>query len=407
MRTVSRSPFPNPNPKPNIYPKRVRVSPYVWMLALGAVGALALIAMCLFAVMLGIGGLYASGKILPNVTVQGNNMKALSVGSMTPDDAAAKLNAIVPNQKITLRDEGRSWDVSAADLGIAVDGPATANKAAQVGRQDSTVFDGISTMFNGAQVTPIYPIDLAKAADKLNSMSQTMAVQPTNTTTGRKLNVDASLDAFPPDLTTLLQIGEVKLVMDLIEGPRTKYTVSRGEELGLISKKFNVPIADIVTLNHLPNAEAIDPGQVLIIPAAGAYVPSENEAPQAPTTSGKDIVVSLLNQRIYAYQDGNLIHTTMMSSGREGHDTVGGDYHIYVKYASTRMTGPDYDIPNVPWTMYFYQGYGIHGAFWHDNFGRTMSHGCVNLETSEAKWFYDWAPIGTLVRVLRNWSPPV
>src|SRR5215510_12946308 len=117
--------------------------------------------------MLGIGGLYASGKILPNVTVQGSNMKALSVGSFTPDEAAAKLSAIVPNQKITLRDENRTWDVSAADLGIAVDGPATANKAAQVGRRDSTVFDGVRVMFNGAQVAPIYTIDLAKAGDKL------------------------------------------------------------------------------------------------------------------------------------------------------------------------------------------------------------------------------------------------
>ncbi len=117
-------------------------------------------------------------------------------------------------------------------------------------------------------------------------------------------------------------------------------------------------------------------------------------------------MVSLLNQRIYAYQDGHLVHSTLMSSGKAGNETVQGDYHIYVKYVTTRMTGPDYDIPDVPWTMYFYKGYGIHGAYWHNDFGRTMSHGCVNLETSEAKWFYDFAPVGTLVRVLPDWMPP-
>src|SRR5258708_20678889 len=97
MRTVSRSPFPNPNPKPNIYPKRVKVSPYVWILALGAVGALALMAMCLFAVMLGIGGLYASGKILPNVPLQANGIKAPCGGRMTPGDPGAKLSPLFPH----------------------------------------------------------------------------------------------------------------------------------------------------------------------------------------------------------------------------------------------------------------------------------------------------------------------
>lgn len=47
------------------------------------------------------------------------------------------------------------------------------------------------------------------------------------------------------------------------------------------------------------------------------------------------------------------------------------------------MTGPGYDLPNVPYTMYFYQGYGLHGTYWHNNFGTPMSHGCVNMPTPE------------------------
>ena len=49
--------------------------------------------------------------------------------------------------------------------------------------------------------------------------------------------------------------------------------------------------------------------------------------------------------------------------------------------------------------MYSYQGYGLHAAAWHDNFGRRMSHGCVNLPVPEAKWLFDCADVGTLVNV--------
>ena len=54
------------------------------------------------------------------------------------------------------------------------------------------------------------------------------------------------------------------------------------------------------------------------------------------------------------------------------------------------MSGPGYYLTNVPYTMYFYRGYGLHGTYWHNNFGHPMSHGCVNLKTPDAKWLFDW-----------------
>ena len=47
--------------------------------------------------------------------------------------------------------------------------------------------------------------------------------------------------------------------------------------------------------------------------------------------------------------------------------------------------------------MYFYGGYGLHGTYWHNNFGTPMSHGCVNLSQGDAAWLYNWAPVGTKV----------
>jgi lipoprotein-anchoring transpeptidase ErfK/SrfK len=63
------------------------------------------------------------------------------------------------------------------------------------------------------------------------------------------------------------------------------------------------------------------------------------------------------------------------------------------------MSGPGYYLPDVPYTMYFYKDYGIHGTYWHNNFGTPMSHGCVNMVTAEAGWLYNWSHLGIVVVV--------
>ena len=116
--------------------------------------------------------------------------------------------------------------------------------------------------------------------------------------------------------------------------------------------------------------------------------------------AGQQIVVILSEQKTYAYEDGLLLKEFLVSTGVATYPTVLGTYAIYIKLDSTRMTGPGYDLPNVPWTMYFYQGYGFHGTYWHNNFGTPMSHGCVNMRTEDADWLYHWAKVGTPVLVL-------
>ncbi len=384
-------------------PARRPLPPYVLMLLIGGGVSLALLVVVgLVAAML-VGGVFLSPNILPNVEVAGSTINSVPVGGLSVDEAAAKLQAIPIDRTITLRDQARTWKIASSDLGITLDSAATAKAAADAGRND--LGTGIGTMISGTQVAPVYTIDLAKAQNALTSLSAKVNIAPSASdvlANGRTLNTGATLDTLPPDLGVLLERGTLDLVMNVVEGPRTKYTVERGEELGVISKKFNVSIDDIVKLNNLSNPDQIYPGQVLTIPAPGVWVPTQKDAPPAPLAKGKSIVVALDNQRIYAYEDSKLVHSSLMSSGLPETETVKGDFKIYVKYVSTRMTGPDYDLPNVPWTMYFYQGYGIHGAYWHNTFGRVRSHGCVNLDTDEAKWFFDFAPIGTLVRVVKT-----
>ena len=111
------------------------------------------------------------------------------------------------------------------------------------------------------------------------------------------------------------------------------------------------------------------------------------------------IDVNLTHQVTYAYEGSQLVNSFLVSTGTWQHPTVTGQYHIYVKYRYTDMSGPGYYLADVPYVMYFYQGYGLHGTYWHSNFGTPMSHGCVNLATEDAGWLFNWASVGTLVNV--------
>lgn len=123
-------------------------------------------------------------------------------------------------------------------------------------------------------------------------------------------------------------------------------------------------------------------------------------------TGPKHIYVDLTKQHLYAYQGNTLIYNFPVSTGK-WNLTPTGTFYIWIKLQATRMTGGEgadyYDLPNVPWTMFFYnaqmgkgEGFSLHGAYWHNNFGHPMSHGCVNIAPANAKLLYDWAdPVTT------------
>lgn len=109
------------------------------------------------------------------------------------------------------------------------------------------------------------------------------------------------------------------------------------------------------------------------------------------------IEIDLSEQHLFAWSGKNKIFTTIISSGKAATPTYPGIYNIQRKYPIDRMRGIDYDIPDVPNVLYFDRGYALHGAYWHDNFGTPVSHGCVNLPLSNAKWLFEWTKIGTPV----------
>ncbi len=121
-------------------------------------------------------------------------------------------------------------------------------------------------------------------------------------------------------------------------------------------------------------------------------------------TSGKRIVVNTESQTLTAYENGQVVYQTAVSTGLPSHATTHGTFSIYSKLPSQEMKGGSveygyYDLPNVPNVMYFDGGQAIHGAYWHNNFGSEMSHGCVNAPLAASAWLYNWAPVGTTVEV--------
>ncbi len=119
-----------------------------------------------------------------------------------------------------------------------------------------------------------------------------------------------------------------------------------------------------------------------------------------PVSNGRRwIDVNLTAQSVTAYEGEAPLATFIVSTGTWQHPTVTGKYNIYVKHKAADMRGPGYFLPDVPYVMYFYEGYGLHGTYWHNNFGTPMSHGCVNLTIADAAWLFDFASVGTLVKI--------
>jgi hypothetical protein len=127
------------------------------------------------------------------------------------------------------------------------------------------------------------------------------------------------------------------------------------------------------------------------------YVPPEE----------KRIQVSLVDQTLTAYEGERIVLQTKVSTGIPSKgpspngiptDTPSGRFRVQSKMPSRHMgdgqltNDPEaYELPGVPWVSYFHKtGAAFHGTYWHDNFGRMMSHGCVNMRSEEAKWLYRW-----------------
>ena len=136
-----------------------------------------------------------------------------------------------------------------------------------------------------------------------------------------------------------------------------------------------------------------------LAPGASRYVPAEHVRPMlpedlkpiSPLVRDKHIEISLAEQLLVAFEEDEPVFTTRISGGVGGdRATPRGHHHIVFKAPSRHMVGDDFDLPGVPFASYFWGAIAIHGTYWHNDYGRPRSHGCVNVPSEAAKWLFRW-----------------
>lgn len=136
----------------------------------------------------------------------------------------------------------------------------------------------------------------------------------------------------------------------------------------------------------------------------GVFPISVTETPFTAVTLLRKIDVNLSSQTATLYENGAVVRSWKISSGKAATPTDVGNFKVYAHVRSQTMKSrePDGSItetPNVPWVTYFNGDEGFHGTYWHSNFGNRMSHGCVNMPIDVAKFVYEWSPVGMEVSV--------
>jgi LysM repeat protein len=180
------------------------------------------------------------------------------------------------------------------------------------------------------------------------------------------------------------------------------YTVRRGDTLSSIASRHGTTASAIARANGLANMGYIYAGQQLAIPDGGGGA-------TATTSGGKRIVIDLSDQRMYVYQNGQLMWNWVVSTGRPGQSTVTGSFKVLNRipnaYASTWGLQMPY------WLGIYWAGSlqnGIHALpiqangqrLWDGYLGQRVSFGCIILSVENAVTLYNWAPVGTPVDIV-------
>jgi LysM repeat protein len=184
------------------------------------------------------------------------------------------------------------------------------------------------------------------------------------------------------------------------------YTVRRGDTLSSIAYRYGTTAWAISQANGLANPSYIYPGQRLRIPSGGNI--SAAPAP-AIRVASRRILVDLSAQRMYVYQNGQLLWNWVVSTGRPGQDTAVGKYKVQNKIPNAYAYTWNLQMPY--WLGIYWAGSlqnGIHALpiqangqrLWAGYLGQRVSFGCIILSTQNAQTLYNWATVGTPVDIV-------
>ncbi len=186
----------------------------------------------------------------------------------------------------------------------------------------------------------------------------------------------------------------------VISTPKT-YTVRWGDTLFSIARQFRASLTTLIKLNNILNPNLVYAGQKLVVSGN-----SESSSASSTSSAGNFWVeVNLSKQKLYLWHGERIIFSCLVSTGTSRYPTPTGKFRVWGKFLYDDMSGGSkargdyYYLPDVPYVIYYYKSYALHGTYWHGNFGQRMSHGCINLSTPDAKYLYQKLKIGDSVVV--------
>jgi lipoprotein-anchoring transpeptidase ErfK/SrfK len=236
---------------------------------------------------------------------------------------------------------------------------------------------------------PRASIDESRVTDYLNGLSGSI---------GPERRIDAA--KYGPSLAEAVQKGE-PFTLILNHNP-TSYTVQRGDTLLKVGWKLGMPYWRILQANPGMNMDNLISGQQIVIPSKDDLLP-------LPVIVNKRIVLSISQQRLWAYQDGVQVAKNVISTGIDRSPTQPGVFQIQTHDPNAYASVWDLHMPNFLGIYEAWPGFmnGIHGLptlangqrLWANILGRPASYGCIILNLDAAQWLYDWAEEGVVVEI--------
>lgn len=163
-----------------------------------------------------------------------------------------------------------------------------------------------------------------------------------------------------------------------------------GEPIGMAIRysRFEV-LGDVTADGRVPVKEGF-------LEREGVRIATAIPRPERIPEKAQWVDVDLTEQVLVAYEGDQPVRATLVSSGKAGHEPPLGVFQVEKKYTSKMMSGDDeidgpYEVDQVPWIMYYWGSFALHGAYWHDGFGTPRSHGCTNIPPVDAQWLFRWA----------------
>jgi hypothetical protein len=228
---------------------------------------------------------------------------------------------------------------------------------------------------------------------------------------GRAFGLTTDLAVIPLDRTRLVaESSFAGLRLDDEVSLPVAFVTSRHARRYRVGEQGGVTVDEPLSFRQAIalSGEVRQVGQVRYLAARDGTLLREDQAvridryKKAPAwVNRKWIDVSILRQSLIAYEGTKPVFVTLVSTGADGtgdpkktHSTIQGAFLIHTKHVTVTMGGDDkgdeFELRDVPFVQYFTEGYALHAAYWHDDFGRPRSHGCVNLSPKDASWLFQW-----------------